>query len=353
MYLRYLCRPDSAEVFSLKRPQRFTLQVSKQSGKPVLKAPGVAINDPFQSKLGDSKIDLENKDIIRPKLEDLNHVANIGNIVGNVKNVNIDGNVNSVGNIKLKETDVQITEDNNQLAINNNLPKDGYKYDDEYENKNIENVEGRDGTIVDQNAEIREINDDGDNNDEYDNDDDEDDEYDNDIGNYPVNRDDGGQYDDKPFNDAINGGNSNDYEDDDNDNGGYDKLQDNGLPHIHARNIGNAGSKDYERKMDSANAQPVKDYDDDEEVDDYAYDDDEDEETEKHRQDVIEDKRVIAKTNQGISNLHTDHTQQIESLSYSAFFMMSAICIVLVFILWRCLRKRRLRLRVGHKYFHV
>ena len=357
MYLRYLCRPDAKEIFLNKPAVRSTLLLVQQSAKPVLHPPRASLDVHGQSNPGEAKADSKISDVNRSKLAILTKDLKVENY--NVGNVNIDGNIDSVKNIKLNEVDVQVTDNNNQLAINNNIPK----YDNEYGNKDengddidlaVNKVElgNMNNDYEDEDEDYDENGDDGADDDE----DEDDDEYDNDLGNYPINRDDAGddlgQYDD--------GGNNvedDDYDGEDDD--GIDKGLDNISPHIHARNMGNAQSKDFEGKLkDSEKIHPVKDYDDDEEVDDYAYDDDdddddEDEETEKHHQDDLKDDNALDKRKQGTSHLLIDLTKQNTSLSYSPFFIMSAICIIVVFILWRCLRKRRLRLRVGHKYFHV
>lgn len=352
LYLRYLCHPDAAEVFSLKPPQRATLQHNSVSSKPVLQPPGAGGIDKVHNAINPESNGNNGKVNIDTNLHVALEKDNVGN---NVNKLNLVEN-SEVNGVKLKDT-TQVAYDNNHLAINNNLVKDGYKYDDEYDNDNNEGDENGadDGNdMVNENADVGHINDDyQDDDDDYDNDDDDD--YD-----YPVNRDDagvdGGQYDDKQFEDNANNADVDDDDDDDDynaDDGGYNQQQDNIPPHLHARNIGNAGSKDYDGKFgDSNKREPVKDYDDDE-GDDYVYDDEEeDDDGDKKRADAVPDVKVKVKEYQGIPNLH-NQTLQTESLSYSAVFTVSAICIIAVFILWRCLRKRRLRLRVGHKYFHV
>ncbi|KAL4237389.1 hypothetical protein ACF0H5_002107 [Mactra antiquata] len=253
--------------------------------------------------------------------------------------------------------------DNNQLAMNSNNnvepSKDDENYDYKYDDDNN-------------------VNDDDEEKDDYDDDDDYDEEENNDNnGNLPRLHDRPGgkmvrnmnnyyngadDVDGKRLHDNINpdDDNDDDYNTDDGYNDGYDDNdRENVHPHINARNIGHGKSRDYDKEVyeDDKGIKAVKDYDDDEEGDDYEYDDDNDE-MEKRRQDELKNEFILAKT---VDNTVKNVDKHIKTgsaitdekvLSNSTYFILiaSLICIL---ILYRMIKRRRIRLKIGHKYFHV
>lgn len=385
MYLRYLCERDAVELFAIKRKLRSAgpppldrgkNEIIHQEYKAVQKddtvGGGDALNQERKIADGDNddggggfeklKMNLNRENELVNPLDRLNKFHNAFEQYkdkANVKSDKISKDVNQSQKVMSKAA----AKDNNKLNLNKKLDpnKDDENYDYKYDDAN--------------NGDEKNEEDDNDE-DEYD-DDDDDDEY-NEYPDYDK-RDDGKidrnmkqYYDDneqdndlKPIgnddNDRNPDDNDDDYNADDGYNDGYDDNdRENVHPHINARNIGHGPSPDYDKEGfddDENRLKIVKDYDDDEEDgDDYEYDD---------KNDVIEQRKeeerkndfILAKPDKKVINsrqpvIAGDHISEQSMLSTTAFIIF-AISLVILIVLYRFIRKRRIRLRMGHKYFHV
>ncbi|XP_052768028.1 uncharacterized protein LOC128208506 [Mya arenaria] len=382
LYLRYLVEKDTESTFSKKRQQRS----ANHSAKKVEVQDTIAdktnattaqqlvpfTGNPrhFVKMAGNSSIKHAqgNVKLVDGKvgLKDLNEALRSGG-VGDSKIVA--NNVNNIPNNVIKpiddvQNDGYENDDNNHLAINNN----NNEVDDDADNDENVNEDGKDYE-GNEDKDYENLKRNGVN---YQYDKDEDD----DINNFNLNdvKVDNSDGDDNNDNIGDDGNDDYDANDDDNDvddyNDGYDDNdQENVHPHIHARNIGREGAKGQEydeeevdkHKHDDNHAlHEVKDDDDDEQDDGYEYDDD-NEEMERRRQEELKEDFLPAKPRpplsggaKGVSHGGSDlilHTQ--ENMSYSSVMVISAVCFLCVLLPYKILRKRRLRLKVGHKYFHV
>ncbi|XP_053407382.1 AP2/ERF domain-containing protein PFD0985w-like [Mercenaria mercenaria] len=380
MYLRYLCEPDANKLFSVKRKLR--------SAEPLLDR-GKIVNIPQQvnpaqnngSAIGGGAIYQKNilanrhdlngdggggieklkmnlnreNELVNP-LDRLDKFHKTFEEFKNTSNAKIELNgkesiqelniINKAGAIKPIEDKLVI---NDKLDANKDDENYDYKYDDNNENDDEDEEEDEDededeeypdydkrddGEIdrnlnqyydKDQNGELKPM-DDNDNNPDNDNDDDDDD----------YNADDG-------YNDGY----------DDND-------QENVHPHINARNIGHGKSRDYDKEGfddDDDRLKIVKDYDDDEEDgDDYEYDDKNDM-IEQRQEEETKNEFILGKPEKKVIDsrrpvMAGEHISEQSMLSTTTFVIF-IISLVILVVLYRFIRKRRIRLRMGHKYFHV
>ncbi|XP_060574645.1 uncharacterized protein LOC132732272 [Ruditapes philippinarum] len=387
MYLRYLCEPDANKLFSIKHKVHSAEPPPIERGKKVIESqqpnPGVhnlsakGEGGIYNKNNQAGKVGVNNEngggfEKLQMNLNKENELVNpldrFDKVQNNVENKDIaksDVIVNGKGSkqeVKLvnKASDNDAIGNDHKLVkeTNPNLNKDEENYDYKYDDNN-------------------EKNDDDDNDDddeEYEDEEEDDDEY----PDYDK-RDDGEidrnlnqYYDDKDKNnegkplvdDNDNIPNDNDDDDDYNADDGYndgydDNDRENVHPHINARNIGHGKSPDYDKEgfEDEERLKMVKDYDDDEEDgDDYEYDDKNDM-VEQRKEDETKNEFILGKPNKKpldaqrpvMTGKHISEQSMLSTTTY----VICAVSLVILFVLYRFIRKRRIRLRMGHKYFHV
>ncbi|KAH3857312.1 hypothetical protein DPMN_099918 [Dreissena polymorpha] len=155
---------------------------------------------------------------------------------------------------------------------------------------------------------------------------------------------------------------NNDNDNDEEYNAEYDDHdKENVHGHINGRNLGKNGGadhdKDLDEKSDAAGLHPVKDYNDEEE-DDYEYDDD-NKEMERRREEEIRHEFILGKSGQDKNaelnqRLPSDIVKsQHDTISMSTMAGISVVCIVILYIFYRILSRRRLRFKPSHKFFHA
>ena len=154
--------------------------------------------------------------------------------------------------------------------------------------------------------------------------------------------------------DDYDDGDDNNADDDEYNDGYDDNDRENVHPHLHARNIGQPGARDDGGMK--GEAADLQDYDDDEEEDDgYQYDDDNVGGVQAGGGGQIGGGGQAGGAGQTGSGGREGQVgaPQPDSVAPSTVLLLSAVCITCVALLYRTLRRRRLRVRLGHKHFHV
>ena len=396
MYLRYLCEPDAHKIFTLKRNLRSVEAPPLVKGKNVMESqqlnPGINNgsangdgNISNKNNLGDKpgvneengggfeklQMNLNKENELVNPLDRLNKLRDDIEKYKNKPKENDD--VNNIGSVQkfslANKTGAKDAIENNHKLVKETDPdlnKDEENYDYKYDDNN-ENDDDKDDDDEDDDDDD-EYEDEEENDEEYPNYDKRDDgEIDRNLNQYYDNKDRNNEVkqmvDENDDNDNIpddDDDDDDDYNADDGYNDGYDDNdQENVHPHINARNIGHGRSPDYDKEgfEDEDRLKVVKDYDDDEkDGDDYEYDD-KNEVVEQRQEEETKNEFILGKPNKKVLDtqrpvMTKKHISEQSMLSTTTYVIL-VLSLVLLFVLYRFIKKRRIRLRMGHKYFHV